>query len=91
MDILKLNDGQLAQAMEKGKVRVSKKTLNNIRHAKHPTGIDNLEAVANQLDVPLWIMLIPNLPTQFLVNPLKDRLRAMVEHYVEFETRDRKG
>jgi len=25
------------------------------------------------------------------VNPLKDRLRAMVEHYVEFETRDRKG
>jgi transcriptional regulator with XRE-family HTH domain len=70
------------ELMRRKRKKVSAKTINNIVNNRHPAQIDNLAAIAEFFEVPLWVMFLPELPKELLQNPFKERLVRMVENYL---------
>lgn len=60
----------------------SRKTVNNAVQARHDAQISTLQAIAESLDVPLWLMFIPGLQDADLQSPNKEKLIALVENYL---------
>lgn len=76
------DDTALWHAMKtKRKVVVSQKTVNNAAKGRHDAKLSTLEAIAATVDVPLWVMLIPDLNRDFMENSAKDRLVKLVADY----------
>lgn len=62
----------------------SEKTVNNALNARHDAKISTLNSIAEALEVPLWVLLIPGLdrhPDLLRGEGLK-RLACLVENYM---------
>jgi hypothetical protein len=63
----------------------NKKTVYNVLDLKHPANLESMAKIAEKLDIPLWMLMIPGLAKhRDLLKPgaLKP-LRAIVENYLE--------
>lgn len=60
----------------------SRKTVNNALQVRHDAQISTLEALAEALNVPIWVMFIPDLKESDLQSPNKERLTALVQNYL---------
>lgn len=60
----------------------SEKTVNNAVEARHDAKISTLDAIAEGLGVPLWLLLIPDMPPELLKDPAANRLVRLVEDYI---------
>lgn len=62
----------------------SEKTVNNALKARHDAKISTLNAIAEALEVPLWVLLIPGLDkhVDLLKNDGLRRMVKLVENYM---------
>jgi hypothetical protein len=72
------SDSQLAEKVD-GKAR---KTINNALSGRHDAQISTLQAIADALDCPLWVMFLVGSDPSDLESPARERLIAMVTHYL---------
>jgi hypothetical protein len=61
---------------------ISQKTVNNASKGRHDAKLSTLEAIAESVQVPLWIMFIPGLDKRFMETQSKDRLVKLVTDYL---------
>jgi hypothetical protein len=76
-----MNANDLAKAVERKGGKVSK-TVYNALNARHPPNIATMQDIASELDVPLWILLIPNLPAQILLEAERARFAKVVADFL---------
>ena len=60
----------------------SEKTVNNAVKGRHDAKISTLNAIAEALDLPLWVLLIPELPPELLQEPDAHRVVRLVQHFI---------
>jgi transcriptional regulator with XRE-family HTH domain len=85
-----LSESELGRQMKRRGTPVSTKTINNVANGKHPPELGNLAAIADFFGVPLWVMLIPDLPLDMVSGEPLDRLNQMIKDYVACSPDDRK-
>jgi hypothetical protein len=61
---------------------ISQKTVNNASKGRHDAKLSTLEAIAESVQVPLWVMFIPGLNKRFMETQSKDRLVKLVTDYL---------
>jgi hypothetical protein len=77
------DDTELWRAMKTSrKGSISQKTVNNASKGRHDAKLSTLEAIAESVDVPLWVMFIPGLDQKFMETPAKDRLVKLLTDYL---------
>jgi len=64
------------------RAEVSEKTVNNALNARHDSKIGTLNAVAESLGLPVWVLLIPELPPELLQEPDAHRVVRLVQHFI---------
>lgn len=64
----------------------SRKTVNNAIQGRHDAQISTLEAIAEALDAPLWLLFLPNLEDSDLQSPNKERIVALIENYLQCDS-----
>jgi hypothetical protein len=62
---------------------ITEKTVNNAVKARHNAKIGTLNAIAETLGLPLWVLMIPDLPEEFLRDQDAQRLVRLVQGYLE--------
>jgi hypothetical protein len=63
------------------------KTVYNALGADHPPNIETMQAIAEQLDIPLWILMVPNLPKELLEGAERKRFESIVaDFFISNET-----
>lgn len=73
----------LGASMEKAKKSVSMKTVYNVANKTHPPHARTLIRIAEKLQIPVWVMFIPNLPEEVLERGNLERFIKMVSNYFE--------
>lgn len=68
---------------------ITTKTINNALNQKHDAKIGTLDAIAQGLKVPLWVLFVPGLKKEDLASPNRERFIAMVRHYLECDDEGR--
>lgn len=58
------------------------KTVNNAINARHDAKISTLNSIAEALKLPLWVLLIPDLPSELLHDPDAQRLVRLVQNFL---------
>jgi hypothetical protein len=83
-DALRIKDDtELWRSMKANrKGAISQKTVNNASKGRHDAKLSTLEAIAESVQVPLWIMFIPGLDKRFMETQSKDRLVKLVTDYL---------
>lgn len=62
----------------------AQKTVNNTVKGRHDAKISNLEAIADGLNVPLWVLFVPGLEEAGLLkSPHRERFMALVDNYIK--------
>jgi transcriptional regulator with XRE-family HTH domain len=79
------SDAQLAEAVR----GVDRKTVNNALSGRHNPKISTLEAIADALDCPLWVMFLVGKAEKDLESPYRERLIKMVEAYLQCDDEGR--
>jgi transcriptional regulator with XRE-family HTH domain len=79
------SDAQLAEAVR----GLDRKTVNNALSGRHNPKISTLEAIANALDCPLWVMFLVGRADRDLESPYRERLIKMVECYLKCDDEGR--
>jgi hypothetical protein len=84
------NDSELWRVMTKKVADApSRKTVNNALVGRHDAQISTLQAVADTLDCPLWVLFIPNLLDTDLQSPNRERLIALMHSYLQCDNDSR--
>jgi transcriptional regulator with XRE-family HTH domain len=73
------SDSALAEMVD-GKAR---KTINNALAGRHDAQISTLQAIADALDCPLWVMFLVGSSETDLESPARERLIAVVTDYLK--------
>lgn len=73
------SDSELARLVN-GK---APKTVNNALSGRHDAQISTLQAIADALDCPLWVMFLVGKSERDLESPYRERLIKMVESYLQ--------
>lgn len=76
-----MNVNDLASEAERKK-RSASKTIYNALKQSHPPSYKTLIAIAETLEIPLWLLMIPNLPKELLDSPGRERLLRLVGDYL---------
>src|SRR5688572_16577609 len=79
----------LGDALKRGGASVSQKTISNIGQGNHNTQIGNMAAIADHFGVPLWVMLVPDLPLDMLSGDSLKRLDRLMRDYIACEPENR--
>lgn len=79
------SDSQLAEKVD-GKAR---KTINNALSGRHDAQISTLQAIADALDCPLWVMFLVGSTPEDLESPARERLIAVVTNYLKCDSEGR--
>lgn len=84
------SDSELARIVAK-KVpgAPSRKTVNNALAGRHDAQISTLEAIADALDCPLWVLFLVGRQSDDLRSPARERLIAVVKDYLACTDADR--
>lgn len=84
------NDSELWRVMTK-KIgdAPSRKTVNNALQGRHDAQISTLQAIAETLDCPLWVLFIPNLQDADMESPHRERLIALMQAYLQCDSETR--
>jgi transcriptional regulator with XRE-family HTH domain len=69
MDKTGLSEAEVAR-----RAAISKKSVNNLLHARHAPNLDHVDAVAGVFGLNLWHMILPNLPDELLTSKSIDEL-----------------
>src|SRR4051812_20286442 len=81
-----MSKNDLAKPIEAKGGPVSK-TVYNALGEEHPPNIETMQAIAEQLDLPLWVLMIPNLPKELLEGLERKRFEKLVtDFFVSGET-----
>lgn len=64
------------------RTQVGEKTVNNALKARHDAKISTLNAVAEALGLPVWVLLIPEMPPELLQEPDAQRVVRLVQHFI---------
>jgi uncharacterized protein (UPF0147 family) len=84
------NDSQLWRLVSRRVTDApSRKTVNNALQVRHDAQISTLEALAEAMNAPLWVMFIPGLTDTDLQSPSKERLVALVQNYLRCDNEGR--
>lgn len=67
----------------------SRKTVNNALAGRHDAQISTLEAIADALDCPLWVLFLVGRQSEDLRSPTRERLIAVVKDYLACSDADR--
>lgn len=67
----------------------SRKTVNNALAGRHDAQISTLEAIADALDCPLWVLFLVGRKSKDLESPARERLIAMVQGYLQCDSESR--
>jgi len=67
----------------------SRKTINNALTGRHDVQISTLQAIADALDCPLWVMFLVGRRLEDLESPARERLIAMVQDYLKCDSESR--
>lgn len=79
----------MKKKMAKGMKVPARKSINNALSARHDAQISTLAAIADGLNVPIWILLIPDLNESDLASPHRERLAALVQNYLHCDNEGR--
>lgn len=79
------SDSELARLVS-GK---APKTVNNALSGRHDAQISTLQAIADALDCPLWVMFLVGKEGHDLESPYRERLIKMVERYLKCDDEGR--
>jgi transcriptional regulator with XRE-family HTH domain len=84
------SDSELARLVEK-KIHdgPSRKTVNNALTGRHDSQISTLQAIADALDCPLWVMFLTDRKDSDLESPTREQLIAVVQNYLKCDTEGR--
>lgn len=63
------------------KTRTVKKTVYNALKATHPPEMKSLVDIAETLNIPLWLLMIPDMPAELLDGPEREKFLRTVENY----------
>jgi transcriptional regulator with XRE-family HTH domain len=85
-----ISQAELGRQLKRRGAKISGKTINNIVNARHPPELGNLTAIADYFNVPLWVMLVPDLPLEMVSGEPLKRLDKMIRDYVACDPEDRK-
>lgn len=58
------------------------KTVNNAVKARHDSKISTLNSIAEALGLPLWVLLIPEMPEELLKEPDAHRVVRLVQNFL---------
>jgi transcriptional regulator with XRE-family HTH domain len=89
MALHKTSQSKLESDMKRAGGDVSQKTISNIQRGEHNTQIGNMAALADHFGVPLWVMLVPDLPLEMLSKDRLKRLEALLRDYLACDTEGR--
>lgn len=67
----------------------SRKTINNALQGRHDAQIGTLQAIADGLDCPLWVLLLTGKSGADLASPRRERIISMMENYLRCADEDR--
>lgn len=62
---------------------VGYRSVTNALAGRHDSQISTLQAIADQLDCPLWVLLLTNSKPEDLESPAREKLIAMVYAYLK--------
>jgi transcriptional regulator with XRE-family HTH domain len=79
------SDAQLGDAVR----GLDRKTVNNALSGRHNPKVSTLQAIADALDCPLWVMFLVGKSDQDLESPYRERLIKMVESYLKCDDEGR--
>jgi transcriptional regulator with XRE-family HTH domain len=65
------------------------KSVNNALSGRHDAQISTLQAIADALDCPLWVMFLVGKAEKDLESPYRERLIKMVESYLKCDDEGR--
>ena len=85
-----LSESALGRALKRQGQPVSTKTINNLAKARENAKVGNLAVIADHFGVPLWVMLIPNLPPEMIEGEALKRLAGLIEDYIDADSGGRK-
>lgn len=85
-----MNKNDLGKAIEAKGLASNKTAYNVLSDEPQPRKLESLAAVAEVLDIPLWILLIPEIPKELLDGEARKQLIATVQHYMACDEEGRR-
>lgn len=82
LDEAGLSEPQLGSVLKRRGQPVSPKTINNLGKGRHNSQLGNLAVIADYFGVPLWVMLIPDLPLEIVQGEQLKRLDKLMRDYI---------
>lgn len=78
-----MSKNDIAKPIEKRGGPVVKTTYNALSDAdpRHPPNIETMQAIAEELDIPLWILMIPGVPQELLEGSERKRFETVVTDF----------
>lgn len=67
---------------KKARKAPGEKTVNNAVKARHDAKISTLNAIADALGLPLWVLLVPEMPPDLLQEPDAHRVVRLVQNFL---------
>lgn len=58
------------------------KNISNIEAGRYKPELGTLSAIAEAIDVPLWVMFLPGINKEILASPYKERLVRLMRDYM---------
>lgn len=58
------------------------KNISNIEAGRYKPELGTLSAIAEAIDVPLWVMFLPGINKEILASPYKERLIKLMQDYM---------
>lgn len=77
-----MNKNDLGKAIEARGLASNKTAYNVLSTEPQPRQLESLAAVAEVLDIPLWVLMIPEIPKELLDGAARQQFITAVQHYI---------